>query len=268
MGSSQSTTAVSATPCYDEDKETRDVLNETLQVTKEFIDAHRQLIETKEAVIRECSSIRDDMKKMLNDCKISNTVGNASSIVGTGLLFTPFFFFGVGLMIGGSLTSVGTFAVQQALENNKVKKCEDLFKREKQHEELYIRTAATYKIAMDALVRSGKAICQTCTAVKLSGEIKKTFDVLSTFKVIAAMETEAVVAYNGVKGLKSASTIWKAASITTGELLGAGLCVVVSAVDIVLTWTVSNETLSNLSTIIKNKKNEVAAFKNEFNLLK
>jgi hypothetical protein len=51
------------------------------------------------------------LDSQLTDCKIAKTVGNSVNIVGVVLLFTPLFLLGIGTLVAGSATTIGTVAV-------------------------------------------------------------------------------------------------------------------------------------------------------------
>ena len=80
---------------------------------------------------------RDELNKVVFDCKISNTVGNSASIIGTGLLFTPLFFIGLGVIAAGTLTSLGTNITENIIIKNLFNKVREAIEREeKECEEL------------------------------------------------------------------------------------------------------------------------------------
>ena len=102
---------------------------------------------------------------------------------------------------------------------------------------------------------------------KLATEIALTVEVVKTFNAVRELESAAVVTYNGIKGLNSTAGIWKAAAFTTMEVAGAAVCVVFSVADIVLTWTLSNATITSMEQSLKRRGDQIRQLQGELDKL-
>ena len=188
-----------------------------------------------EASIYELKALKVSLDEQILGCKISNTAGNAASIAGTFLLFTPFFFLGLGTLGVGAATSIGTSVTQHFIEKDKIEKIKEILLQEEEAEHEFSKTVVE--------VLGGTA--KGCMFYMKANDIKRMYDVSSGYKV----------AYNGVNG---ASNAIKAGTKLTpfAKVLG-GVGVVFSAADIIMTWGMDNETSKKTGDLIKEKEEKL-----------
>jgi hypothetical protein len=75
---------------------------------QKIIQSKKNYIEKVQDSIVMLEKIKADLDSKLRKCNIGYTVGNVASIIGTGLLFTPFFFIGLGVCAIGAITSIAS----------------------------------------------------------------------------------------------------------------------------------------------------------------
>ncbi|CAG9320656.1 unnamed protein product [Blepharisma stoltei] len=63
-------------------------------------------------------AIKKELKKDLKKCRVFNTLGAVTSILGTALIFTPLTLLGAGAVILGGGTSIGSKIVRRVLEGD------------------------------------------------------------------------------------------------------------------------------------------------------
>lgn len=202
-------------------------------------------------------SIRSDLEKQVDSCKISNTVGNSVSIASTSLLFTPFAAFGAFGLVLGALTSIGTSITQHCLEKGQLGRLKWLFEREEETATNYYDAVREFSIL---LLRD-----------KMPYSSAQTFGGLDAFGVSKIL--------NGINILKTAQpAVSASASINDAAALlkiskkvkvAGMLGVAFSAADIIMTWTIKNPSLSEIDNVInakkeilKNQEEEYLRFKN------
>jgi hypothetical protein len=140
-------------------------------------------------------TLKRELADHLHNCKISNTVGNATNIVGSVMLFTPLYLLGVGLLIAGASTSVGTTVVEASIEGGKKKRIENVLKEEEKAFKLYIGCAALFKGA----IQVGYLALSTGRQVKVIQKFQLVREILSTFEAIKAVEPAAQVSFQAAK---------------------------------------------------------------------
>ncbi|CDW73428.1 UNKNOWN [Stylonychia lemnae] len=68
-------------------------------------------------VKRQAKELHGALSDYVTQCNVSNTVGNVTSIAGTALMFTPAFAVGIGMVIFGCSTSVGSQVAKDKFES-------------------------------------------------------------------------------------------------------------------------------------------------------
>ena len=186
-------------------------------------------IKSIEATLSELLSLQTNLEIQLKQIKISNTAGNIASIAGTALMFTPLFFFGMAAVGAGTAASLGSSAYEYFIESGAKENLVDVLERELEAEGNYF----------DYMVQVLSTSSKTAMLLKKSADLKRMYDVSRGY----------TVAYNGINGVANAikaGTKMKA----VGSLMG-GVGAVLSAADIVMTWTMSSETSEQIGDLIK-----------------
>lgn len=117
---------------------------------EQLISKKHDYIETILRSIEALISLKDEFDVQLNNCKISNTVGNSTSILSTGLLFTPFFLVGVVGIVAGGATSAGTALTQYFIEQGKLKEIKYILNQENKAANIYLKAAQNFKNVIGA----------------------------------------------------------------------------------------------------------------------
>ena len=220
-------------------------LMESLEVDS-LIEKKKDYIKAIEESLKVLISVKMKLDDELFKVNLSNTAGNIASIAGTALMFTPLFFAGLAAVGLGTATSIGSSGYENFfIEDGKNAIVIDVLEREKDAEGRY------NKRVMQILGTSSK----TALLIKKSVDLKRMYDVSSGYRE----------AYNGVNGVANAM---KAGAKLTyfGKFLG-GIGVTSSAADIVMTWTMSNETSQQIGSLIQNKEKLLAVQKEELKIL-
>ena len=190
-------------------------------------------IRSTEISIYELKALKVSLDEQILDCKISNTAGNAASIAGIFLLFTPFFFLGLGALGVGVSTSIGASLKQHFIEKDKIEKIKQILLQEEEHE--------FSKTAVKVLGGTTKGFLFYMKA----NDIKRIHNVSSGCKV----------AYNGVNG--ASNTIKAGTKLTPFAKVLGGVGVAFSAADIIMTWGMDNETSKKTGDLIKEKEEKL-----------
>ena len=212
-----------------------------------LIQRKKDYIKTIEKSLSMLKSVKMELDKKLFKLKISNTIGNIASIAGTGLMFTPpLNFVGLAAVGLGTVTSISSSAYQNYfLQDDKNKLLIDALESEEDAERRH----------NDHMIHILSTSSKTALFLKKSLDLRRMYDVSSGYRV----------AYNGVNGVANAM---KAGAKLTyfGKFLG-GLGAALSAADIVMTWTMSNETSQQIGSLIQNKEKLLAVQKEELKIL-
>ena len=198
-----------------------------------LIQKKKAYIKATEESLNVLNSVKIKLDNDLFKVKMTNTAGNIASIAGTALMFTPFFFVGLTAVGLGTATSVGSSVYENYfMEDGKNKKLIDIIELEKDAEGRYSERF------IQILATSSKA----ALIIKKSADLKRMYDVSRGYRV----------AYNGVNGVANAM---KAGTKMTnfGIFLG-GFGATLSAADIVMTWTMSDETSELFGKLIQYKE--------------
>ena len=220
-------------------------LMESLEVDS-LIEKKKDYIKAIEKSLSVLKSVKIKLDNDLFKVKMSNTAGNIASIAGTALMFTPLFFVGLTAVGLGTATSIGSSAYKNYfMEDGKNKILIDVLEGEKDAEGRY----------NERLIQILNTSSMTALFLKKSLDLKRMHDVSSGYRV----------AYNGVNGVANAM---KAGAKLTyfGKFLG-GLGAALSAADIVMTWTMSNETSQQIGSLIRYKEELLAVEKKELKVL-
>jgi hypothetical protein len=110
------------------------------------------------------------------------------------MLFTPLCLLGVGLVVAGASTSVGTTVAQQSIESDKKAGIKAVLKEEEKAFKLYVGCAALVK----GFIQLQKLALNTGQLVNGIRKCQLVKEVLSTFEVIKAVEPAAQVTFQGV----------------------------------------------------------------------
>ena len=183
---------------------------------------------TLKSTINELTDLKKELDDFLLKVKKYNTAGNIASIAGTALLFTPFFYVGLGAIGLGSATSIGASFAEWLNESGKKARLEEILHNEEKAQKEFEETVIKF------LGGSTKGFMFYMKA----SDIKRMYDVSSGYRA----------AYNGVNGAANAMKAGMKLSPFAKFLCGAG--VVLSAADIYYTWKVDNETSQKIGDLI------------------
>jgi hypothetical protein len=217
----------------------------------------KQYIEASEKCIDTLTAIKEALHAHVRNCKIPNTVGNSSSIAGSVMLFfPPLALFGFAAIVLGAATSIGTTVTQACIEKRQLDDAKVAIAKENEAMANYVGSCAVWKDAAQGFVMGAGKVWDTATKagkiIQLTTEMKKAQDVLRTFEVIKAIEPMASVTMTGAKGVSAIADVGMSALKSSAKLAALGL--VLSSVDIVLTWTVSNATIAELQDCIAQRE--------------
>jgi hypothetical protein len=162
---------------------------------RQLIAAKRKYIAAIERSLSVLKTLKRELAHHLHNCNISNTVGNATNIVGSVMLFTPLCLLGAGLLVAGASTSVGTTVAQVSIEGGKKERIKAVLKEEEKAFKLYVGYAAIQK----GLMQLGKLARSTGQLVNEIRKYQLVREVLNTFEVIKAVEPAAQVTFQTAK---------------------------------------------------------------------
>jgi hypothetical protein len=230
----------------------------------------KQYIEALEKCTDTLTAIKEALDAHLHRCKISNTVGNSSSLAGTVLLLIPpLALFGFAAIVLGAATSIGTTVTQACIEKGQLHDAKVAIAKENEAMANYVGSCAVWKDAAQGFVMGACDVWGTATKagkiIQLTKEMKRVRDVLRTFEVIKAIEPMASVTMNGAQGVSAIANVGMSALKSSAKLAALGF--VLSGVDIVLTWTVSNATIAQLQDCIATREARLMSERKELKQL-
>lgn len=265
--------------CTESDKTTREQFLCDLQGAKDA---------TCEAILG-LKPIKEKLRKHQRSVRIARTAGAVGGIIGTGLLFTPFFYVGAAVTVGSAIVGVGTEIgdhVVSSQESNKIlekmktisecnerinehhenisKLADELQKEEGLSEEDAYHTAwywYAYK-GTNLGIKGGQFVYQTKRAIQYIRATKVGRGVL-TLKEITAIPVK-LGKYAGT-GVREAYTTLRGLSIVGKKFFGA-VSVLLDVYTLVDTWRSKNaslqqaeEALEKLETLEKDYSQKIDA---------
>ncbi|CAG9316653.1 unnamed protein product [Blepharisma stoltei] len=216
-------------------------LYEHIASRKDYISSIRKSID---ALI----SLKYDLEQNLLNCKISNTSGNAGTVIGTALLFTPFPWIGALALVAGGLTSIGTSIAQHFIEKDRLAQMKKILENEENAANKFYFTL----IRLDKSIEATKGAAQ---ALLMTSKIKNTTIFIKAYNHFKAARA-ANAAYNSAKTANAAKAINfpKLMRIGPGAKILGAAGAALSVADIVLTWTMNNDTLEQIKVCLAERE--------------
>ena len=207
---------------------------------------------TKQEDIKDIENSLEELQSLKADLDVNilisnriNTAGNIASIAGAAFMLTPIFYVGITALGVGTVACLGSNAYNFYIEEHNNEILTQVLEREKDAEGKYdqylVEIMSTYSKS-------------TLLIMKIS-DLKRMYDVSRGYKV----------AYNGIYGI--ANAIKAGAKMNIVGTFFAGVAVVLSGADIILTWSIPSEASKQLEQIIQYKENLLIKEYQELKLL-
>ena len=207
-------------------------------------------------------------KEVVASCKIANTVGNSANIVSTGLLWCPpALIFGIGGVVLGSLTSLGT-GITESIILSKIGSAVTRIMTNQVHlmEEIETILEAilhTLHAGLHATAHVLEFVAHNRNAIFKVGETAAIgYNAAKVVKVTESAVTDGTQL--GIKGGQVAKGGFKAGvtagakttvTISTKAMFAFGA--VFSAADIIFTWATDNSFITQLETHLENSRQQL-----------
>lgn len=196
-----------------------------------------QIYETSQTANR-LTAILNKLQRHILNCKIARTSGNSTSIAGTGILFTPLALIGLGMLVLGGATSLGTVITQHALARKLVREFNKVIGEHSKIEFTFSTNMARISTELVKLTQVGYRFGKTTAeAVKIARVFSEATSAKAVLSISGASKGAAILGLGRV-------------GVSTGILPVVGAAV--SAIDLVITWTTRDETLIQLRQCIDN----------------
>lgn len=203
------------------------------------IEPLENFLEKRAITIEALKQLRIRMSKHINNCKISNTVGNSASIIG-GILCFIFPPVGVPVLLAGSATSLGTSITESIIEKRVRTEYTELLREDSLAMKICesnLKDITTWLITVYSL---GYSVSKAgINFLKLSESIQAAKTLGTWSELITQLPSLANALSTGAK---TAGTI-------SGKILG--ISVIISVADLVQTWISKNATLTSIDRDIQ-----------------
>ena len=183
------------------------------------------------------TTMRAGIDSNSHNCKVANTVSNVGTIAGVGMLFFPLTApVGIYVLGASALTGFGVVATDVTIDYNYRSAIETAVRN---NEAVFVKLIRTVN-AFLKIEQAGNAAYRTFTAAMAAKELLRLRSLLIMAEKLTGLTARGVI--NGTKVITTGTKLMSKtmATVTVG----------LSALDMVLTWTMPNPTTQDIDKLI------------------